>query len=340
MPLRVVLIAILLLAAKPAVAQLEPARKLCNNAGDHFPLDDVIFGCSAMIKDERASATDIAAAHSVRGYVLGMRGEFDAALADHGKAIELSPNFETAFARRGATLHLKGELDRAAADYSKAIALNSNYAWPLFERGRILAHRGELDKAMADYDAAIKLTPQDAIPYALRGSVQQAKGNLDLAIKDFAKAVELDPKQPDWVNYLGFARYNNGDFKGALPFLRPAVQSKDQAYIVLIRYLAQMRIGESAAAAELERNAGGLPSKDWPHAVAELYLGRRSPADTLEAATTDHYRCEAHFYIGKWHLLKGETSRAATELKIASDTCPKTIIEYSAARAELQRLRQ
>jgi lipoprotein NlpI len=106
---------------------------------------------------------------------------------------------------------------------------------------------------------------------------------------------------------------------------------------MLFRYLAQRRVGETAAA-ELEANAGRLKSKQWPYAVVDLYLGKRSPAATLEAAKGSSERCEAEFYVGQWHILKGDAAAAAAAHKIAADTCPKDFHEYLAAVAELKRL--
>ena len=68
-----------------------------------------------------------------------------------------------------------------------------------------------------------------------------------------------------------------------------------------------------------------------------LYLGRRSPELTLDAAGKPDERSEAQFYIGQWHIAKGNPSEAAAPLKAAVETCPKTFIECTAAVAELKR---
>jgi lipoprotein NlpI len=60
----------------------------------------------------------------------------------------------------------------------------------------------------------------------------------------------------------------------------------------------------------------------------------------LVAATKPEERCEAQFYLGEWHLLRRDHAAAATALRIAADTCPKTFYEYDGAIAELQRLGQ
>jgi len=83
-----------------------------------------------------------------------------------------------------------------------------------------------------------------------------------------------------------------------------------------------------------------METKGWPYAVMELYLGKRSPGATLDAAVKANDRCEAQFYIGQWHILKGNLAEARPALQNVANTCPKTFIEYEVAVAELKRLKR
>jgi lipoprotein NlpI len=107
---------------------------------------------------------------------------------------------------------------------------------------------------------------------------------------------------------------------------------------MLFRYIARTRQGEQAAS-ELEANAARLKTKQWPFAVIEFYTGKRSPEATIAAAGNPDNLCEAHFYIGQQHLIGGDRAAAATSIKTAANTCPKTFVEFTAAQAELKRLR-
>jgi lipoprotein NlpI len=116
-----------------------------------------------------------------------------------------------------------------------------------------------------------------------------------------------------------------------------AIEARDEIYPMLFRYLARARGGANATA-ELEANASRLKSKAWPYAAIELYLGRRSTEATLDAAGKTAERCEAEFYIGEWHLIRGEREQARPRLQKAIDSCPKGFVEYIAGVAELKRL--
>ena len=115
------------------------------------------------------------------------------------------------------------------------------------------------------------------------------------------------------------------------------LETQDDAYPMLYRFLSRARVGESATS-ELEANAGRLKIKAWPYPAIELYLGRRSPDATLASADRPNDRCEAQFFIGQWHLLQNNRPQAEEALRAAANSCPTGFIEYNAAVAELKRL--
>lgn len=363
------------LVASPASAQREPGIRLCRNDGGYFSTDDVVFGCTAVVEDERSSRRELAWAYSRRGFAsegkgeakaaladydkaielsedptsayvqrgafLSSQGEHDRASADYSKAIELSPNHFEAFARRGDALQAKGETDRALADYSKAIELDGTYEYAWVQRAALHLGRGEYDQAILDYTAAIKVFPKAAWAYLSRGNAYQAKGNHSVAIKDAAKALELEPNSPEAKAYFGLTQFIAGNFKDAIPHLRSGLAWNEQAAnLALFLYVAQARVGVAEAATELERNAKALASTQWPYAASELFLGKRTTEQTFAATDKPEHRCEAHYFVGQWQLLKGDPAKAATEFKVAADSCPKTFVEFAAARAELQRLKR
>jgi tetratricopeptide (TPR) repeat protein len=62
-------------------------------------------------------------AYNNRGAAFMNKGEYDEAIADLDKAIELSPEFAMAYSNRGAAYINKGEYDKAISDSNKAIKL-------------------------------------------------------------------------------------------------------------------------------------------------------------------------------------------------------------------------
>jgi uncharacterized protein (DUF2235 family)/lipoprotein NlpI len=263
---------------------------------------------------------------------------FDRALADQSKGIAMAPNAATGYNDRGVTYQDKGEYELAMADYGKAIELDPKLALAYNNRAGVYRQKGDLDQAIAEYTKAVEVDPTYANGYSNRATTYEIKGDADRAIADFSKALELAPDNYSYLLSRGVAKYGKGDFKDAAADLGLSIEKRVYIYTMLFRYLAQARAGETTATAELEKNVGRLQSKDWPIAVAEFYLGKRTSAAMLGAAKTADERCEAQFYVGQWQVLKNELADAAKALQGAVDTCPKTFLEYRAARAELKRL--
>ena len=85
----------------------------------------------------------------------------------------------------------KPNWDGAIANYSKAIELNAKDARAYQARGYAKYNKGDLDGAIADYTKAIKLNSEYADAYNNRGVAKKAKGNQAGADKDFAQAAKF-----------------------------------------------------------------------------------------------------------------------------------------------------
>jgi tetratricopeptide (TPR) repeat protein len=260
----------------------------------------------------------------------------DTAIASCSAVIRLRPSFAEAYNNRGIAYYDKKDYDRAIADYNEAIGLSPSFAGAYANRGLAYSRKEDYDRAIADYDVAIRLSPTFALAYANRGIAYYGKKDYDRAIADYTKLIWLEPKNAHAFSYRGYIHFYKGTFKESAADLRRAVELDNDACAMLFRYLALARLGEPAVP-ELEANARRLTTKEWPFAAIELLAGKRSPEELPAAGNPDEI-CRAHFYIGQWHLLRGDKGSAAASLKTAADTCPKTFIEHGAAVAELERV--
>ena len=272
-----------------------------------------------------------------RGLAWRFKGDLNRAIADYGDAIRLDPNYALAYQNRGNAWRDLGNLDRAIADYGGAIRLNPTNAALYGDRGYVLFFKGDFDHAVADYTEAIRLDPNFAPAYHHRGNAWRAKGDFEPAIDDYSVALRLDPDNATLYGDRGYAQFYKGAFAAAVTDFGHAIELVDNPYRMLFRFLAHAGLGENGAA-ELAASATRLPSKDWPYPVIELLLGQRSAVQTLAAASKPGEPCEAKFYIGEWHLIRGEREEARQLLQMAADSCPKTFYEHAAAVIELQRL--
>ncbi len=105
------------------------------------------------------------------------KGEFDSALTDYTKAIEMNAASPEAFLGRGMAYANKQSFDLAVADYNKAIELKPKYSAAYENRAESFEKKGEKEKAVADYDKAVEFesSNESAKAGAARLRAEQAK---------------------------------------------------------------------------------------------------------------------------------------------------------------------
>ena len=151
-----------------------------------------------------------------RGAAYLSMGEYDAAIADFSKVMELeykglpSPFDYGVYGARGDAYLQKGEYDSAISDFSKIIELHPKDDSAYMNRGIAYMWKGEYNSAISDHNRAVELRvesysgkykylwPKYADCYLFRGQTYQAMGLKDEALADFEKVIELT-KNPKWV---------------------------------------------------------------------------------------------------------------------------------------------
>jgi tetratricopeptide (TPR) repeat protein len=298
----------LLLQAGPVWAASRTDHDACVNGSG----DAAIAGCAVIIGDRNESARSRAAAHFNRGHEWRSKGDLDRAIADFSEAIVLDPRYSSAYHRRAMAFRAKGDLDRALADHTTAIRIEPTPA-AFTSRGDTWREKGDIDRAIIDYSEAIRLDATSVAAFHRRGLAWREKDDLDRALSDHTAAIRLDPKHAEAYKYRGVANFQKGEFLNAASDLLHAVEIADDAYMMLWRYLARGRIRQDGAT-ELSVGAARLASKDWPFALVELYLGRRSPDQIRAALVKPNEICDAAFYVGQWYVLRANKAEATSAL--------------------------
>jgi len=72
-----------------------------------------------------------------RAYAYNEKGEYDLAIADCNRAIELDPNLAVAYYNRGLAYKEQGKKAEAIADFEKFITLTTNPQWIEMARQQI-----------------------------------------------------------------------------------------------------------------------------------------------------------------------------------------------------------
>jgi lipoprotein NlpI len=249
-----------------------------------------------------------------------------------------------AYFTRAAEWASQGKHDRAIQDLDMAIELDPKVAGQYLNRALSLSERGEHERAIRDYAAAIKLAPDDVRMYIGRAVEWTVLGDYKRALADYDEVIRRQPKNMNGHFGRGRVRFYAGEFmQAASDFLR-AHQLDASIYTAVWLFLARKR-ADIPGEQTLAQDAGTSGAGEWPEPIVALYLGKLSPEAVQKAATHPDptrqrdRRCEANFYIGEWHVTRGEREAAVRLLDSARSGCPTSFMEHEGAVAELRRLR-
>lgn len=234
---------------REAVAQLETAAALDANEKTRALLAQ--------------AAEKLAASHVERGDAKLKAGDWDAALAEFDRALELRPEHAFALRCRGVTRFNLRRYEAAIADLDRALALDPSDSAALIGRGRCAYTLGRLDAARADFERALELGPDSAVALAGLGGVHLQGRRHAQAAEAATRAMELDPLNPFAARTAGQARFQLGRYAAALEAFEALLRLKPQdPEGLLFRAAIRLRAGggEEAQADLDAAERAGIPA--------------------------------------------------------------------------------
>jgi tetratricopeptide (TPR) repeat protein/predicted aspartyl protease len=129
-----------------------------------------------------------------RGTASAGRRDFDAAIADFDRAIELDAADPENFYERGLALWQSGQPRRAFADFNKVIELEPDHAEALLARGTLRLRGGNDSAATADFQRALTLSPIESDLGLRVAAAYQGTGKYARAIEQLDVWVAAHPK--------------------------------------------------------------------------------------------------------------------------------------------------
>jgi tetratricopeptide (TPR) repeat protein len=129
-----------------------------------------------------------------RGTTLLSMKQYDRAIADFSKAVEINPRYAEAYQNRGAARKDLKDYDAAIADFKRAIAINPTYGDAYVNLGNTLVSAGRLAEAVDIYSRAIALGGDRARVSDLhvkRGIASYGVDDHQGACRDWRQANEL-----------------------------------------------------------------------------------------------------------------------------------------------------
>ncbi|MBK8609204.1 MAG: tetratricopeptide repeat protein [Chitinophagaceae bacterium] len=142
--------------------------------------------------------------------------DYEGALADYDKAVELDANNIFAYYNRGNVKNRLKNYDGAIADYSKAIEINPEYFKAYLSRGNARYNQQKMDEAKTDYNVVIAKDSANKTAYYQRGNINYSQKNFTEAKADYSKTIELDPLYPNAYFSRAVLNAEQNDNAGAL----------------------------------------------------------------------------------------------------------------------------
>lgn len=154
--------------------------------------------------------------HRIQAYLYEILGEYNLAIDEYKKAIEITPNLTFLY-------NSVGRLYRHLATTLEGTELSKEY----------------YDLALEYFDKAASLNEQlgikDPIPYMLIANTYIRMGEAMVASRNAYKALTFNPYSPDVYGQVGLIYYRARNYEGSIPALQCAVRGCDAAISCEVR---------------------------------------------------------------------------------------------------------
>src|SRR5262245_1896777 len=181
----------LIVAATVVFAQAHWDRQVCCDNRD--PLA-AISACTRLIEGGNLGDTDLGTAFYNRGVHLARVTEFERAIADFTRAIQITTLHPDAYNGRGNAYYSNGDIvDRGIEDYDRQIRIDPRHAHAYNSRGMAYAAKGQFDRAIEDFDRQIEIDVRHPDAFNNRANAYLGKGEPDRAIQDYDAQIAIIP---------------------------------------------------------------------------------------------------------------------------------------------------
>lgn len=154
--------------------------------------------------------------YNILGFISQNKNNYDEAILNFNKAIDINPYFDQAHNNLGNVLYTKGKYEKAIESYKKTIEINPKYAEAYSNLGNALAKSGKFEEAISNQKYALKLKPDIPEFYDNLGSSLTELGKFEEAIVNHEKAIKLKPNFAEAYGNLANAQAGMEKYREAI----------------------------------------------------------------------------------------------------------------------------
>ena len=162
-------------------------------------------------------------AYTFLGIALNEQKQYEGAIGQLHKAIDLAPGYPAALLNLGIAHKLLGTLDQAKSYYRRAIRSKPDYAEAYYNLALVLQNQGKRKEAIQRYFDALRLDPNHAEAHNNLGRALDAQGNSFDALRHYRRAIDLRPDYAKAHNNLGAVLASQGQINEAVKHFQKAV---------------------------------------------------------------------------------------------------------------------
>jgi len=338
-----VLLTILLFSA-PAAASVEKSLLHVQegvNALMRGNITKAIRAYDKALQDSNLPDTRRASVFNDRGVAHWRERNYDRALADFSRSIELNPDYAPVYNNRGNVYLQMGQREQAVADFTRAIELAPAYGAAFNNRGNAYFALGKLDKAAADLKKATALLPSGAAPLNGRGKLAKVQARPFAGIRYLNRAILLNRNYPAAYQNRAAARMDVRHYKDALSDLDQvsATAEGDSGLLIRRGKLRSLMGDDTDAVQDFSAALEIAPESGVAYAargLAQLERGRVDDAleDCNMAVTFASEHAPGYLCRARAHLRLGRPVLVSTNLSRAIELAPEMAEAY-VARARL-----
>jgi tetratricopeptide (TPR) repeat protein len=145
------------------------------------------------------------------GISYGGAKQYDKAIADLKKAIEIDPRSSDALNNLGLYYNEKGDIENTIKSLNKSIEVNPNFDKAYYNLGNTYAKQGDYNKAIEFYKKAIAIDSTYEDAYNNTGNSYAAMKDYANAITYYKKVIEINPSNLQVLNNIGVTYKIMGD---------------------------------------------------------------------------------------------------------------------------------
>jgi tetratricopeptide (TPR) repeat protein len=205
------------------------------------------------------------------------KGEYEAAIPEFQKALEINPEDARSHSKLGVALARVGRFSEAVSECRKAVELDPAYADAYMNLGIALAQKGKPNEAIPHFERSLQLSPDNTEAHANLAAALISEGRIDEAIAHCQKALSVNPDYPLAHANLAIALAKTRKLDEAVPHFEKALAANPDSvelHYTLGRALAEKnRIDE--AIPHLERALAAKPgSAELHYNLAHLLVAK------------------------------------------------------------------